>query len=506
MPTADEVPRDGGAVAGYRLPVSSPSAEGVDAEGIIDFVDALAAAPGTEPHSLMVLRHGQVVAAGWWAPYSVDGLQLLYSLSKSFTGTAAALAADEGLLRFDDPVLSYFPELDAVVTRPRSRSVLVRHIASMASGHVEDTWEKVAGAAPDEPVRAFLQWCPEEEPGSVFAYNQSATYTLAAIVQRVTGETLTSYLRRRLFDALGIGEVAWQKDRLGRQLGFSGLYATTGTVARLGELYLRRGSWHGRQLLRPEWVADASRPQVATTPRADLPGAETTPDWEQGYGYQFWMSRHGYRGDGAYGQFCLVLPEQDAVVAMTAQTLQMQAVLDLAWDKLLPALSAEAGERACADADARLSARLLGLQVPALALPYAAPPLRPEDWAGARFLPQGGRCQDQPSLQAVGVSAGSGGWGAVLEEKGWRLEAPLGKQGWHGASAVPCGEGGGVPVASSGGWESTETMRCDLMFLESPHRLAVACHMPGRTFEAGWVTAPLHCPKLAGLRAPAERG
>ncbi len=113
----------------------------------------------------MVLRHGNVVAQGWWAPYSADRRHLLYSLSKSFTSTAAAFAAAEGLLRLDDPVIAHFPELDAEVTDPRSRSMLVRHVASMASGHAEETWGEVIAADPVEPVRAFLKLPPDQEPG-----------------------------------------------------------------------------------------------------------------------------------------------------------------------------------------------------------------------------------------------------------------------------------------------------------------------------------------------------
>ena len=97
--------------------------------------------------------------------------------------------------------------------------------------------------------------------------------------------------------------------------------------------------WNGTRLLDEEWVAEATRAQV------DNP-AEPNPDWRQGYGFQFWMARHGYRGDGAYGQFCVVLPEQDAVIATTAATENMQGILDAVWAHLLPAMTARrAGPR-----------------------------------------------------------------------------------------------------------------------------------------------------------------
>jgi CubicO group peptidase (beta-lactamase class C family) len=223
------------------LPRSSPGSQGVDAAGILAFLDTLESAPDIEMHSLMIIRHGQVVAEGWWSPYLPEQVHLLYSLSKSFTSTAAAFAVAEGLLDLDATVLSYFPELDSEITDRRSRSILVRHVAAMASGHLEETIERAIALDPVEPVRGFLLIPPEREPGSVFAYNQPCTYTLAAIIQRLTGQTLIEYLRPRLFHPLGIDQAGWQRDAAGRDLGYTGLHATTDSIARLGLLYLQRG-------------------------------------------------------------------------------------------------------------------------------------------------------------------------------------------------------------------------------------------------------------------------
>src|ERR1700691_1504502 len=145
----------------------------------------------------MMVRHGEVIASGWWEPYGPDRPHLLYSLSKSFTSTAAGLAFADGPIALDATVLSYFPELAGDVTDPRSRSMLVRHIASMSSGHLADTWPGVLREDPGQPVRGFLRTPPDRDPGTVFAYNQSCTYTLATIVQRVTGQSLIDYLRPR---------------------------------------------------------------------------------------------------------------------------------------------------------------------------------------------------------------------------------------------------------------------------------------------------------------------
>ncbi|WP_254402715.1 serine hydrolase [Streptomyces sp. AC555_RSS877] len=472
------------------LPTSTPAAQGVDASGVHAFLDAVEAAPGIEPHSLMILRHDHVVASGWWAPYTPDRLHLLYSLSKSFTATAAGFAVAEGLIGLDDPVISYFPELDADITDPRSRAMLVRHVASMSSGHLDETWERARALDPEELVRGFLLLPPDRDPGTVFAYNQPTTYTLAAIIERVTGQSVSAYLRPRLLDPLGIGEVAWTRDGAGRELGFSGLHATTDAIARLGQLYLRGGMWEGQRLLPEGWAAEASRVHVAN---ADGTPEGALSDWQQGYGFQFWTSRHGYRGDGAYGQYCLVLPKYDVVVAMTSASEDMQEVLNLAWEHLLPAFSPGplSGRQ---DEDAALAERLTRLELPS-APGRQAPPDRVEAWSGAAFAPDDVARETVGALTEAQVSADGDGWRLTLVEDGHRLELPLGQGGWTVTE-------GPVPVAVSGGWTDPDTLVVDVAFLETPHRLVVTCSLADRTCTARWRTEPLQGRRLRAMRAP----
>jgi CubicO group peptidase (beta-lactamase class C family) len=472
------------------LPASPPAVQGVDASGVHAFLDALDGAPDIEPHSLMIMRHGHLVASGWWAPYTAERPHLLYSLSKSFTSTAAGFAVAEGLIDLDDPVISYFPEFASDITDPRSRAMLVRHVASMSSGHVAETVDRARARDREELVRGFLQLPPDRDPGTVFAYNQPTTYTLAAILQRVTGQSLTAYLRPRLLDPLGIGEVFWLRDRAGRELGFSGLHGTTDAVARLGQLYLRRGVWEGERLLPESWVAEATRVHVSN---ADGTPEGAASDWQQGYGLQFWMSRHGYRGDGAYGQFCLVLPEYDAVIATTAETMEMQKLLNLVWEHLLPAFG-PAPLSGRQDGDRTLAERLGRLVLPP-APGKPAPPERSGAWSAASFTPSGGVCADQPGLSAVGVTADADGWTLTLTEDGHPLDLRLGGAGWTV-------DDGPVPTAVSGGWADADTLVVDVAFLETPHHLVVTCSFTDRTFTARWRTVPLHGSRLRAMRAP----
>ncbi|MGW3955781.1 serine hydrolase domain-containing protein [Streptomyces sp. NPDC004752] len=476
------------------LPIVAPSAVGVDPRRVHAFLDALETAPDIEPHSLMILRHDRVAAAGWWAPYDAHRPHLLYSLSKSFTSAAAGLAVGEGLLGLDEPVVSYFPEFAADITDPRSRAMLVRHVAAMATGHETETLDRARALDARELVRGFLLVPPDREPGTVFAYNQPATYTLAAIVQRVTGQRLTDYLRPRLFDPLGIGRTAWRQHPPGRDLGFSGMYATTDAIARLGLLHLRGGSWQGGHVLPAAWVEQATRPHISTD---DDP--TRGPDWRQGYGFQFWMSRHGYRGDGAYGQFCLVLPEHDAVIAMTTATDPLQDVLDLVWEHLLPAFGPAPWDD-LVEEDSALAERLAGLALPPLAVKPT--PVDPAAWSGARFTPETGHCPQQPTLTAVTVSPAAHGWTLTLTEGDTHLDTHLDLSFDGPHWTLVDGPSAPVPTALSAGWTDDGTLRADIIFLETPHRLALACTLSTSTFTARWRTEPLDPGALRTHQAP----
>jgi CubicO group peptidase (beta-lactamase class C family) len=474
------------------LPRSAPADQGVDPAAILGFLDVLERRPDIEMHSLMVVRHGRVVAEGWWAPYSAGRPQLLYSLSKSFTATAAAFAQAEGLLGLDDTVVSHFAEFAADITDPRSRSVTVRHVASMASGHTRETLGEALERDPDEPVRGFLLTPPDREPGTVFAYNQPCTYALASIIQRAAGMPLTRYLRPRLFDPLGIGHVGWQTFPPGREQGFSGLYARTEDIAKLGLLYLQQGRWEGTRLIAEEWVAAATSRQVSNP-------AGPHPDWRQGYGYQFWMSRHGYRGDGAFGQFCVILPEKDAVIATTAYTLDMQAVLDALWTHLLPGLGAAAPGPA--SADDQLSARLARLELPAC--PGTPAPAGWGPWTSGPFTITASTAstQVQPFLTCIEVAPRAGGWQISLVEPDNALTFPVAAGTWA-ISDHADRNGDTIPVAASGGWLDAHTLRAEVIFLETPHRMDITCSLPGRTAQATWRHPPLAPSKLQHLHCP----
>ena len=471
------------------LPRSTPAEQGVDPMSLVALLDAVESRPELEMHSLMVLRHGHVVAEGWWAPHVPEHRPLLYSLSKAFTSAAVAFAQAEGLLHLDDHVLQHFPEHADEVTDPRTRATTLRHLITMASGHTRDMLQEAVAADPTDPVRGFLQLPPDEEPGSVFAYSQPCTHTLACVVQRNAGMSLTDYLLPRLLDPLGIGPVGWHTMPPGHQLGFSGLHARTEDVAKLGQLHLQGGRWQGEQLLPAGWVAEAARKHVDNA--GQQPGK---PDWQQGYGYQLWMARHGYRGDGAFGQFCVVLPEHDVVVAATGGTEEMQAVLDLFWEHLLPGIGRDC--EAVDGAQAELTERLSSLALEPCA--GSAGPDDPSAWQGPRSdVGDGGGLPT--SVTSVELDRTDAGWQLVLVEADDRLVVPFAPGRWVTGRPTTARDGFGVPVAASGGWRH-DTLRVEVLMLETAHRMDVEVTLGAAT--AAWRTPPLGDPPLRRMRCP----
>ncbi|XSG77336.1 serine hydrolase domain-containing protein [Herpetosiphon llansteffanensis] len=319
----------------YRLPRTTPEQQGIASAGLLRFIEALDSQIH-DLHSVMLLRHGAVVAEAWWSPYEAERPHLLFSLSKSFTATAVGLAIDEGYFSLNDLVIGFFPAETPPLVSDLLAAMQVKHLLTMATGHASDPWTAMNERPDGNWIKAFLEYPIANVPGSQFVYNTGATYLLSAIIQTTTGMRLSEYLGPRLFAPLGIEQMHWQESPQGITLGGIGLSLTTEAVARFGQLYLQKGLWNKQRILSEAWVEQATALQIAN-------GDDPDSDWAQGYGYQFWRCRHGaYRGDGVFGQYCLVLPAQDAVLAITAgiDVFAMQQPLDLVWQLLLPIMGA----------------------------------------------------------------------------------------------------------------------------------------------------------------------
>lgn len=314
-----------------RFPISTPEEQGIESGAVMELVHALGA-EADSIHSLMMVRHGHSIAAGWWAPYRESARHTLYSLSKSFTSTAVGMAIDEGLMGLSDTAVSFFPDLLPEKVSGNLKAMRVKDLLTMSTGHTSEDLSGFSFDVPGSLVKQFLALEVDHKPGTHFLYNTPATYMCSAIVQQVSGQSVHQYLQSRLYGPLGIESPVWDECHDGISLGGYGLNVRTGDIAAFGQTYLQGGRWKGQQIIPENWTSQATALQTSN-------GSNPNSDWDQGYGFQFWQCRFGgWRGDGAFGQYCLVLPEQDLVIAITSGTNDMQKILNLIWTHLLPGL------------------------------------------------------------------------------------------------------------------------------------------------------------------------
>jgi CubicO group peptidase (beta-lactamase class C family) len=444
---------------GADLPRSSPEEQGISSAGILSFLEA-ADANIDSLHSFMLMRHGKVVAEGWWTPYSAQSPHSLFSLSKSFTSTAVGLAISEGKLRLDDEALKFFPDDAPAEPSSNLKAMRVSDLLRMSTGQQTEPPRR-----PDQPwTKTFLAHPVPFKPGTHFLYNTSATYMLSAIVQKVTGQTVLDYLRPRLFEPLGIEHPTWEASPQGITVGGYGLSIRTEDIARFGQLYLKKGKWQGQQLVPEAWIEAATARQTSN-------GSNPKSDWDQGYGYQFWRCRHGaYRGDGAFGQYCIVLPEQDAVIAITSGVRDMQPVLNLVWDKLLPAMKSSA---LAADEPARIK---LEQKLKTLALRTPEGAGAPAKVAGKRFVfPINERKLESLKIESEGKD---GSVTLVARIDGVERRIACGHGSWQKGRAA-WGRFAEQPAAASGAWTEEDTYTAKLCFYESPFIVTVRLKFAG---------------------------
>jgi len=331
------------------LPRSTPQAQQVSSQRIIDFIDAVEKS-NHEVHSLMILRHGKVIAEGWWDPYKPELKHTMYSVSKSFTATAIGFAVAENKLKVTDKVISFFPESLPSTLSPNLAELEIKDLLTMSVGHEKSFNHEVFST--ENWVASFLEMPIANKPGTEFLYNTSASYILSAIIQKVTGQTLLDFLEPRLLEPLGISGLDWETDLQGIQTGGWGIRVKTEDMAKLGQLFLQKGKWNGKQILPESWIEEASTLKILQEPNASQEKFDSN-DWIQGYAYQMWRSRYNsYRADGAFGQFILILPELDAVIILTSETNDLQGLIDLVWKNILPAFDV------ASDKDTELKMRL----------------------------------------------------------------------------------------------------------------------------------------------------
>lgn len=295
----------------YGLETSTPEAQGVESAWMNGFFCALRDCCSIHVHSVAVLRHGKLIAEGSFKPFTAAYPHMQFSLSKSVVGMAVGLAVQEGRLSVENRLVDFFADAHLPFRSQKLGQVTVKHLLQMTAGV---KYNEVFSETDRDWVRGYLASDCAFEPGTDFYYNSMNSYMLSAVLRKVTGEPLVTYLMPRLFEPMQIPKPRWDVCPMGIEKGGWGLYLRTVDMAKLGQLYLQNGRWKcadgWRQLVAEQWVRDSVNGMVQTSPDCR----------DSGYGYQLWRFpiEKAFQYSGVYGQHVIVLPHLDAVVALTS--------------------------------------------------------------------------------------------------------------------------------------------------------------------------------------------
>lgn len=290
--------------------ISTPEEQGLDSAKLAQGLQ-LMRQRGLDIHSFLMIRGGYVVVDAYFYPYDGKTVHEVASVSKSLMTTLIGIAADQGKLKLDDPMLSFFPDRTIANRDARKEKITVRHLASMSSG-LDCTAEGDERTLSEMRVsQDWVQFALDRkvmwEPGTQFVYCSPAIHLLSPILQKATGMTALEFAKKYLFEPLGIREVLWATDPQGYNRGSEGVYLHPRDMAKLGYLWLNKGVWEGKQIVSKQWVEDSVKVQIKTGGGDD-------------YGYGWWVATDepaAYNAIGRGGQRIIVVPGWNLILVTT---------------------------------------------------------------------------------------------------------------------------------------------------------------------------------------------
>lgn len=294
-------------------------AEGINTGALCDFIKECQT-DGTHIRAFQCVKDNTVVAKVAIEPFSFEEPMLVYSLSKSFTSVCVGIAQSEGLLDIEERIADIFPDKCPEEISENLANMRIKDCLCMTSGHAACVFSQLRREA--DPVRYFLSQPVAYAPGTTFVYSTAATYICGAVVELRSGKRLVDYLYEKVLSKMDIEKPEWKRCVDGSCQGGTGLVISSDTATKFGIMLRDGGVYNGKRIVPEEWIKTASSIH-SETPR------NGTPDWLAGYGYQFWMNaKEGFRGDGAYGQLCMIFPKRNMVFTLLCEAVNMQKEVD----------------------------------------------------------------------------------------------------------------------------------------------------------------------------------
>jgi len=292
--------------------MATPEQKGISSRHILDYIKSLDAGQHST-HSVIIMQGDDIVFEKYWAPFHKDFLHRQYSASKSFVSLAVGFAIQDGLLGLDDPMIKHFPEELKNQKDENMRNQTVRHMLMMSTAKLQYSW---FAARPKDRVAFYFENEREvsRPSGTIYFYDSTGSFVLGALVEKVTGKSLTDYLREKLFDKIGVSkEARFLKCPGGYDWGDSAFLCTTRDLLKTAKFVMNGGKWNGEQLLNEEYVRAATSKQIDNNP------GNTVENQRCGYGYLFWRTwDNSFMFNGMGDEFAICVPDKDMILVHNA--------------------------------------------------------------------------------------------------------------------------------------------------------------------------------------------
>ena len=453
---------------GVEWRTATPESQGLDSQALASAIGEVRQQKwGT--HSLLVIRHGFVVAAADFYPYRSTAPHDVASVTKTITSTLTGVAVANGMIKLDQKVVSFFPAETPPDADERKREITVENLLRMESGldcgflPGEQELERMKRSP--NWVQFALSLPMKYDRGTRPSYCSPGYHVLGSVIGAAGRTSELEFGRRYLFDPLNMKDVVWGDDPQGRSHGWGDSHFYPRDVAKLGYLYLHGGEWNGKQIVPRDWVAMSIAPTTA---------ARTEPG---GFGVE-WNATNGpngrqYGGTGRGGQTLIVWPELDMIVVSMAggnagqlTTLVRQSVKS---DQPLPENPAGLSQ--------------LRNAIAAATMPPDATPVAPLPAIAATVSGRSFRFPINPSrIDSLALTFAKDGTAAVdLAYYGDPLHVPIGldgiyRVGPHGPFRLPAG--------ATGAWTSDSEFRLDVNFIANINHYTLAMRFqPDQTLE-----------------------
>ncbi len=315
----------------------TPEEVGISSAAIEQYIRSLEDAP-LATHDLIIMRHGKIAFEHYWKPFHKDFMHRMYSVTKSFVSLAIGFLEQDGKIKLDDKLIQYFPKEYECQPDENFRNQTIRHTLMMATSLPKRSW--FVDKPEDRVQHYFENPSKNSRPsGTVFTYDSEGSFVLGALVERVTGMKLMEYLRIKLFDKIGVGEMDCLLCPGGHSWSDSALICRPMDLLRVAKFCMDKGRYNGEQILNEEYVTAACAKQI------DCSNTGLNEFDDQGYGYQIWRSfDNSFFFNGMGCQFALCIPDKDIIMVYNADNQGNPAAKKIIFDNFFNLISRPAGE------------------------------------------------------------------------------------------------------------------------------------------------------------------